>query len=77
MVVEPIDFDVRHLRHGFWVQGVGLYWAYVEENATLGIQEESKSTLVELLKFLDKITEMRMEITVEKPGGFILMYLEP
>lgn len=43
----------------------------------LGIQEETESTLVELLKFRDKITETRMEITVEKPGGFILIYLEP
>lgn len=59
------------------LKGLGYIWAYVEENAMLGIQEETESTLVELLKFRDKITETRMEITVEKPGGFILIYLEP
>jgi hypothetical protein len=58
-------------------RGLGCIGLIVEEDVTFGIQEASKSTLVELLKFRDKITETWMGITVEKPGGFILICLEP
>lgn len=58
-------------------RGLGCIGLIVEKDVTFGIQEASKSTLVELLKFRDKITKTWMGITVEKPGGFILIYLEP